>query len=45
MNDDRSVDYGLLCAQLDALLKNESDVLANSANFVALMYNAMPEIN
>ncbi len=43
--DDRSVDYGLLCAQLDALLRDESDALAISANFVALVYNALPDIS
>ncbi len=42
---DKIVDYDLLGAQLDALLKDETDVLANSANFVALVYNALPEIN
>jgi GAF domain-containing protein len=43
--NDQSVDYGLLCAQLDALLRGESDPLANSANFVALIFNALPDIN
>ena len=42
---DKIVDYDLLGAQLDVLLKDETDVLANSANFVALVYNALPEIN
>ena len=42
---DKILDYDLLGAQLDALLKDETDVLANSANFVALVYNALPEIN
>jgi GAF domain-containing protein len=45
MQDDRIMDYELLGAQLDALLKDESDVLANSANFVALVFDAMPDIN
>lgn len=45
MTDEQSVDYGLLGTQLDALTKDESDMLANSANFVALVYNAMPDIN
>ena len=40
-----TVDYDILGAQLEALLKDESDALANSANFVALLYNALPEIN
>lgn len=45
MVDDSVVDYELLGRQLDALLNDETDVLANSANFVALVYNALPEIN
>ena len=38
-------DYALLDSQLRALLADESDALAATANFVALLYNAMPEIN
>ena len=45
MSDNHTVDYDLLSAQLDALLKDESDALANAANFVALLYNALPRIN
>ncbi len=45
MSDNHTVDYDLLGAQLDALLKDESDALANAANFVALLYNALPRIN
>ncbi len=40
MAADQTGDYNLLRAQLDALLNNETDALANSANFVALVYNA-----
>ena len=40
-----TIDYDLLDAQLRALLENESDVLANCANFVALLYDAMTDIN
>ena len=40
MTDDQSVDYSLLGAQLDALLKDESDALANAAIFVALVFDA-----
>lgn len=39
------VDFDLLDAQLLALTSGESDMLANSANFVALLYNALPNIN
>ena len=38
-------DYALLDSQLRALLGDESDALAATANFVALLYNAIPEIN
>ena len=45
MTEDQSVDYDLLGAELEALLQDETDALANSANFVALVYNALPDIN
>lgn len=45
MADGRSVNFQLLGAQLDALLEGETDALANSANFVALVFNALPDIN
>ena len=45
MTDDQSVDYSLLGAQLDALLKDESDALAKAALFVALAFDALPDIN
>ncbi len=45
MTDDQSVDYSLLAAQLDALLKDESDALAKTAIFVALVFDALPDIN
>jgi GAF domain-containing protein len=38
-------DYKLLQAQLDALLADDSDVLANTSNFVALLNNALDDIN
>ncbi len=38
-------DYRLLAAQLDALIKDEPDALANAANFVALLYNALDDVN
>ena len=38
-------DYKLLDAQLTALLADEPDALASAANFVALLYNAMDEVN
>jgi len=38
-------DYDLLDSQLHALLDDESDALAAAANFVALLYNAIDDIN
>lgn len=38
-------DFNLLNAQLKALLAGETDALANTANFVALLYNSLDDIN
>lgn len=38
-------DYTLLDSQLRALLDDEPDALASASNFVALLYNAMPDVN
>lgn len=38
-------DYELLDSQLRALLDDESDALASASNFVALLYNAMDDVN
>lgn len=38
-------DYKLLDSQLRALLADEPDALAATANFVALLYNAMHDVN
>ena len=38
-------DYKLLDSQLRALLADESDALASASNFVALLYNALDNIN
>jgi GAF domain-containing protein len=38
-------DYRLLNAQLTALLDGESDVLANTSNFIALLYDALDDVN
>jgi GAF domain-containing protein len=38
-------DYKLLDSQLCALLADETDALASASNFVALLYNAMNDIN
>ena len=38
-------DYQLLNSQLHALLDGERDALAATSNFVAVLYNAITEIN
>jgi GAF domain-containing protein len=38
-------DYTLLDSQAEALLRDEPDALANAANFVALLYNALDDVN
>ena len=40
-----SVDYSLLRSQVAALLGDEPDALANAANFVALIYNSIDDLN
>jgi GAF domain-containing protein len=43
--NDRTIDFALLNAQVDSLLESEPDALANTANFVGLLFHALPEIN
>ncbi len=38
-------DYKLLDSQAEALLRDEPDALASAANFVALLYNALDDVN
>ena len=38
-------DYKLLESQAEALLRDEPDALASAANFVALLYNALDDVN
>lgn len=40
-----SPDYTFLTAQLHALLVDENDALASASNFVALLYNALEDVN
>lgn len=40
-----SIDYRTLNEQLAALIESEGDALANSANFVGLLFSAMPDVN
>ena len=45
MSGAADLDFSLLDQQLVALLADEPDLLANTANFVALLYDAIPAIN
>ena len=45
MNDAQAVDYRLLQQQAEALLGAETDALANTANFVALLHENLDRIN
>jgi GAF domain-containing protein len=38
-------DYRMLDAQAEALLRDEPDSLASAANFVALLYDALEDVN
>jgi GAF domain-containing protein len=40
-----TTDYDLLDGQLRALIEDEPDALASAANFVALLYNALDDVN
>jgi len=40
-----NLDYALLNSQLRALLADEKDALASASNFVALLYNALDNVN
>jgi L-methionine (R)-S-oxide reductase len=39
------LDYDLLARQAEALLSDESDFIANAANFAAFVYHEIPELN
>lgn len=39
------VDYRELTRQLEALIAGEKNSLANAANFVGLLFNALPDVN
>jgi L-methionine (R)-S-oxide reductase len=39
------MDYDLLAAQADALLADETDFIANAANFSALVFDGIPDLN
>lgn len=45
MNTAKTVDYERLQQELVALASGETDALATAANYVALLYNALPNVN
>jgi GAF domain-containing protein len=45
LTEPNMTDYRLLNSQAEALLRDEPDALANAANFVALLYNALNDVN
>ena len=45
MNATEAVDYDRLQQELIALASGETDALATAANYVALLYNALPDVN
>jgi L-methionine (R)-S-oxide reductase len=45
MTNEGAVDYDMLLRQLRSLVDGEKDPLANTANFVGLLYDALPDIN
>jgi GAF domain-containing protein len=45
MTDHDQVDFAMLGRQLSALVAHEDDTLANTANFVGLLYDGIPSIN
>ncbi len=45
MTTKSKIDFKLLVQQLDALIGEESDTLANASNFVGLLYHSLPNIN
>ena len=42
---DRSEQYAELARQVDGLLHGETQLIANAANFAALVFHALPELN
>jgi GAF domain-containing protein len=42
---DKPAVYADLCRQAEALLADERDLIANAANFAALIFHSLPDIN
>lgn len=45
MSSEKHTQYDLLLQQAQALIADESDVIANMANLSALLYNSLPDLN
>jgi L-methionine (R)-S-oxide reductase len=45
MNTEKSAVYDELARQLAALIEDERDLVANSANMAALIYHGLPDLN
>ncbi|HAW92542.1 MULTISPECIES: GAF domain-containing protein [unclassified Arsukibacterium] len=45
MSSEKNSQYGLLLQQAQALIADETDVIANMANLSALLYNSLPDLN
>jgi L-methionine (R)-S-oxide reductase len=45
MSNDKSAFYRLLNKQAQALIEQETDLIANMANLSALLFNQLPELN
>jgi L-methionine (R)-S-oxide reductase len=43
--DDKLADYTALTRELQSLLADETDLIANAANATALIYHALPDLN
>ena len=45
MSSEKNSQYDLLLQQAQALIADETDVIANMANLSALLYNSLPDLN
>ncbi len=42
---DKPAEYAALAHELESLLAGENDLIANAANAISLIYNALPDVN
>lgn len=45
MSSEKNATYRLLLEQAKALLEHETDLIANMANLIALLFNSLPDLN